>query len=165
MEVFTQRPIFGVGGMNFGTFAAEYFHYGEIPEYPNPESLYGMNLHSSYFQILSEFGLVGSIAFIIILVDFQRRNAALRRPDAIEAWRVRTGGKYDLRYLALGLEAANVANLLSGFLYASLFSPWFYVVWAANRMLWAVTRPDPKTNTLRNDPSFTRIPARRSLPG
>ena len=141
-EVFKERPIFGVGAGNFGVFAANFFRYGEIEAFPNPGAFYGLNLHSTYMQILSEFGLVGSIGFIWLLVDFQRRNRALREPRAVERWSAHSGGAFDLRYLALGLEAANVANILGGMFYSSLFYPAFYIIWTANRMLWAVTRPE-----------------------
>ena len=84
---------------------------------------------------------VGITAFLWALWDFQVRNRQLRDRRAMQYWAERTHGAWDLRYLALGLEAANVANVLGGMFYASLFMPWFYIVWIVNRMLWALSRP------------------------
>ncbi|HWO89857.1 MAG TPA: O-antigen ligase family protein [Gemmatimonadales bacterium] len=162
-RVFLEHPVLGVGAGNFGVFAAGFFKPGEIPEIPNPGAFYGMNLHNAYFQILSELGIVGIAAFLWLLVDFQRRNKALRQPEAIERWRALTGGTFDLRYVALAVEAANVANLLSGLFYASLYGQWFYVIWALNRVLWAVTASG--TPTMAVSPRTTRTRVRRSRPG
>lgn len=142
IEVFKNRPVFGVGGGNFGAFAAEYFRPGELENFPNPSVLYGFNLHNSYMQILSEFGITGIAAFAWALWDFQKRNAVLRNPAAQQRWAAETGGRWNLGHMARGLEAANIANLCGGMFYASLFMPWFFVVWITNRMLWSVTQPD-----------------------
>jgi hypothetical protein len=143
-QVWAQHPIIGVGGANFGAFAADHFRFGELEAFPNPNMLYGYNLHNAYMQVLSEFGLIGITAFAWALWDFQVRNKQLRDPAAVRHWAERSGGQWKLNYLALGLEAANVANVLGGMFYASLFMPWFYITWIANRMLWALSRPAPE---------------------
>ena len=140
IKVWQQHPIIGVGGGNFGAFAASHFRFGELEAFPNPNMLYGYNLHNAYMQILSEFGIVGIFAFAWAVWDFQKRNKDLRTPGAAAYWAAQTGGKFDLRYLALGLEAANIGNLLCGMFYASLFANSFYTIWIMNRILWAVTR-------------------------
>jgi len=141
LKVWMQRPIFGVGGGNFGAFAAAHFGYGELTAFPNPSMLYGYNLHNAYMQVLTEFGLVGLFAFGWAVWDFLKCNRALREPDAVRRWAEKSGGTWDLRYLSLGLEASNVANLLCGLFYASLFMPAFYTTWIVSRMLWGLTRP------------------------
>lgn len=140
IEVWKVRPIFGAGGGNFGAFAATYFRPGELPQYENPLVLYGFNLHNSYFQILSEFGTVGVIAVAWLLIDFFKKNNYLRGASARQKWAIETGGKFDLYYIALALESANLAAMLGGLFYASLFMPWFWTIWIANRLLWQVTK-------------------------
>jgi O-antigen ligase len=151
-RVWLMRPILGVGGGNFGAFAAGHFRVGELEAFPNPGQLYGFNLHNAYMQILSEFGTLGIVAFGLTLWDFWKKNRAMRERAAGLAWDQRTGGRFELRYMALGLEAATIANLLSGMFYASLFAPFFYTVWVANRMLWAVSRPDAPQRTGSSPP-------------
>lgn len=160
LRVWKEHPIFGVGGGNFGAFGTAFFRPDELAGFENPGVLYGLNVHNSYLQVLSELGLVGTIGFIWVFVDFHRRNRALLKPDAIERWKARTGGRFDLRYLALGIETANAANMLSGLFYASLFFPWFYTTWALNRMLWAVTRPDNKPGAARSSPAGSSLSRR-----
>jgi hypothetical protein len=150
-KVWLEHPIFGVGGANFGAFASQHFRFGELEAFPNPNVLYGFNLHNSFVQVLSEFGLVGIAAFGWALWDFQKRNREIRGAEAGQRWAERSGGKWNLRYLALGLEAANIANLLSAMFYSSLLMPGFYMTWVANRMLWSVTRStaQPATDVKR----------------
>jgi hypothetical protein len=104
---------------------------------------WGVNLHSAYFQILSEFGIVGVTAFIWLMVDFLKKNLALRRPEAIARWNaLGLSARLDLRALSLGLEAGVVATFLVNIVYASFFEPWFLVLWVLNRVLWALTSPE-----------------------
>lgn len=140
-KVWMQRPIIGVGGGNFGAYAAGHFQYGDLKGFPVPSMLYGFNLHNAYMQVLSEFGTLGIIAFFWCIWDFWKKNNELREPETVRRWAEMTGGRWDLRYLSLGLEAANVANMLAALFYATLLAPAFYTIWIASRMLWALTRP------------------------
>lgn len=142
VRVWMQHPFLGVGPSNFGVFASTYFRQGEIPFFENPLMFYGFNLHNAYVQVLAEFGLVGMFAFIWMHVDFFRKNWALHARDAQAAWAAtRAGRQFELRYLALALEAGMLAIMLANVLYASLFESWLFTAFAANRMLWSVTRP------------------------
>jgi O-antigen ligase len=151
LKVWMQRPFLGAGGGNFGAFAATHFRWGELEAFPNPNMLYGFNMHNSYLQILAEFGLIGFVAFMWALWDFTKVNRQLQQPAAQARWE-QLNATWNLRYLALGLEAANLANMLAGLFYATLFMPWFYVIWIVNRMLWAFVR----------QPSAQAVPRRGS---
>ncbi len=137
-EVFGERPFFGVWAGNFGPFAAEHFGTDDVFGYSNPGRLYNRNLHSIYLQVLSEFGAVGALLFILLIYDFWKRNRALRDPQSVETWAARTGGDLDLRYIALGFELAMAGYLLTGFFYAQLYAPWLYVLLGANAALYAI---------------------------
>ena len=168
-KVWMTHPILGVGAGNFGAYAAGHFQYGELEAFPNPNMLYGFNLHNSYMQILSELGLIGVIAFGWALWDFQKRNREIRAADAGARWAQSNPG-WDVKYLALGLEAANLGNVLCAAFYATLFMPWFFTIWAANRMLWAVTRPDsrpappPRRSAARGPQSLPRASGAAQAP-
>lgn len=138
-EVFKERPLFGVGTRNFGPFAAQFFNVGDLPAggygyTGNPGMLYNRSLHNVYVQILCEQGIVGSIAFLWILANFWRRNAALRSREAERLWRAR-GGQYRIRMLALGLEAGMVGFLIPSLFYGLITMPWFYTIIALNLLL------------------------------
>jgi hypothetical protein len=108
---------------------------------------------------------VGSFAFIWAILDFTRKNRALQQPAAGQIWAAATGGRIDLKFVALGLEAANLANMMAGVFYASLFSHWFYTIWIANQLLWRLTLGESQA-TARSNPGISRGPvALRSPPG
>jgi len=85
--------------------------------------------------VLSEFGLVGTIAFVLLLVDFWKRNAELRSAGLVIAWWSATQHRFDLHMLSLALEAAMVGFLVSGIFYNQLYSHWFYSILTLNALL------------------------------
>jgi O-antigen ligase len=136
--VFKHHPILGVGAENFGPAATTLLKPGDIPGAAfndNPNMLYARALHSNYYQLLSEYGLVGVAVLGFLLVDFWKRNKAIRRiPSAAVAWRA-AGGREDPGFLALGLECGVVAFLASGYFYNQLFTSWFFSMVIANTVL------------------------------
>jgi len=139
VKVWQSHPVFGVGPGNFGVYASQFFQPGEIEGFENPAIFWGLNVHSAYFQILSEFGVVGAAAFIWLMVDFVRKNRALRRPDAIARWAaLGMSDKLDLRSLSLALESAVLAIALVNAIYSAFLQPWWFTLWVLNRTLWGL---------------------------
>jgi O-antigen ligase len=142
-RVFTERPIFGVGGGNFGIYAFYHIPPEELlGRYAqNRWFLYGRVLHSVHLEILVEFGLVGAATYLWMLVDFWKRNAALRSASFTSAWARATQGRpLDLRSLSLGLEAAMVAFLITGLFYDQLFVHWLFSLLTLNALLHATAK-------------------------
>jgi len=141
-RVFLERPISGVGAGNFGVFAFEHLWADpEIAMLYHRGRLWGRSVHSVYFQTLSEFGLVGTIALAWLLIDFWRRNAQLRSAPFLNGWRLATGNRLDLRMLSLSLEAAMVGYLATGFFYDQVYVHWFYSLLTVNSLLhWNLKR-------------------------
>jgi O-antigen ligase len=140
--VFHQYPILGAGAGNFGPAAAE------LPlevfagwDFDNPARLWDRALHSSYYQVLSEGGLVGCLLYLWILIDFFRRNAALRSKQSFERWNSISKGELDIRYLSWGLEAGMVAFLTTGLFYNQLYVHWLYTLIIMNALLFEFTHP------------------------
>lgn len=147
MVVWRTSPVFGVGPANFGPVASRTFQ----PDDPrllrdesldrgggysaNPGRLYNRSLHSIYFQILSEEGLLGVLAFCVILGDFWIRNTGLRTRHARTRWLTLSGGQYDIKFVALGLEVSMLAYLSTGFFYDQLYVNWLYSIVIVNYML------------------------------
>jgi O-antigen ligase len=138
--VFHEYPILGAGAGNFGPAAAE------LPleafsgwDMDNPGRLWDRALHSSYYQVLSEGGLVGCLLYLWILIDFFRRNAALRSKQAVERWNSIAKGEFDLRYLSWGLEAGMVGFLTTGLFYNQLYVHWLYTLIIMNAILFGLT--------------------------
>lgn len=147
LEMFARRPLVGLGLGNFGPNAASYYAIGELGSHysGNPLTLYDRNLHSVYFQTLAEMGILGSAVFIWLIVDFFRRNAALRRREFCTYWEARTGGAWDLAALSRGIEVAMVGFLITGVFYAQLLADWMHYILALNFTLYLVCLP-PKTS-------------------
>ena len=140
---FLRSPLFGVGPGNVGSYAAENFQSGEARGfYADPAHLYGKVMHDIYVQILAEQGLIGVVIFLLILVDFMRRNRSLRTKAAIERWESASHGRFDLQSISLGLEGAMVGFLASGVFYDQLYSNSLYTLVGLNFVLSSlITRP------------------------
>lgn len=141
-RVFYENPLLGVGADNFGPYAAEHFAAGTVGgEYDeNPSRLYDRALHSTYFQVLCEYGALGSLIFIWLLVDFWIKNRRLRSPGFNITFDAAMGGTLSLKHLALGLEASMVGFLASGAFYNQLFIHWLYTIIGVNLLLHEISR-------------------------
>ena len=164
-KVYLAHPVFGVGISNFGAFAAQYFRPGEIVGMENPAEFWGLNLHSAYFQILSELGTCGVLAFIWCMVDFFIKNRQMRVPHAIARWSaLGLDAKLNLKYVSYALEGSLIAVFLGNMVYASFLEPWFITLWAANRLVWALVSPEAESKLAAVPSRMPRVSARVHLP-
>jgi len=143
-RVWKANPIIGVGAQNFGPYAAMHFAAGTTGGgyNDNPGILYDRQLHSTYWQILCEYGLVGSAIFIWMLWDFFQRNAQLRRPAFRKRWAEVSGGELDLGQLARGVETAMIGFLCTALFYNQIFDVhWLYTLITVNSVMHVVSSP------------------------
>ena len=141
---FYENPVFGVGADGFGPYAAGNFGVGSVGGAydDNPGTLYGKALHSVYFQILAEYGAVGSAIFVWMVVDFFLRNAALRQRPRIDRWALVSGGRLHLEQLSYALEVGMVGFLAGGLFYNLIFGVhWFYSLLTINTLLSYLSDP------------------------
>lgn len=160
---FAENPLIGVGANNFGPYAASRYRAGDVGGAydENPQRLYERQLHSTFFQLLCEYGLIGCSIFVWMLIDFLRRNAQLRQKTFVKTWAEQSGGKLDLHSLSLGLECAMLGFLSSGLFYNQIFSVhWFYTILIINTLLWYHSRPvKPRRSTQAPAPAPIAVPA------
>jgi O-antigen ligase len=151
IKVFHLYPILGAGANNFGPAAAESLRPGEVGgRYAdNPATLYDRALHSSYYQILCEQGILGCSIVVLVLVDFKRRCNQMRKPRLREAWAVASRGRTDLYYLSLGLEAGMLGFLGNAFFYNVLTVHWLYTLIAMCMLLHSLASREAKTLAAR----------------
>ncbi len=143
-RVWTEKPVFGVGAENFGPYAADHFAVGTTggAYNDNPGILYARQLHSTYFEILCEYGSIGSLLFVWILVDFFKRNAQLRSAAFGQRWALVSGGRLDLGQLARGVETAMIGFLCTAMFYNQIFDiHWIYTLLTINGLLHTVSKP------------------------
>jgi O-antigen ligase len=136
IHVWTSHPIFGVGLSNWGVVAAETFRPGEIGGFYslNPARLWGIEAHNTYVEVLAEQGVVGLAAFAWVFVDFWRRNTVLRSPTAQHRWAA-LGGRMQLGYVALGLEAGLIGWMAAAALYSTAGQHWMFTILGLNLLL------------------------------
>lgn len=149
MAVFKEHPILGVGAEHAGHYGFRLvmdrkIEVGGVYSWL-PTALQGRQLHSVYVQMLAEHGALGMFFFLIMVVDFWRRNARLRLPEFVASWARQTGGKYDLRWIAVGLEGAMVAYLATGIFYAQLYMHWFFSLVLLNILVHSMALPNRRS--------------------
>ncbi len=157
--VFKEHPVIGAGAQNVGIAASEIVQVGEIGSIyaDNPARLWGRQLHNIYFQILSEFGLLGTTAYLALLIDFWRKNKRLMRKDRCAVWDATSGGRWNLTYISLGLELTMVAFLSTGFFYNTLYLFYSYALIYLNRALYLTTTPPRQPPRVRGAPAGIQV--------
>ena len=132
---FIDNPLAGVGPGSFGAYAAQNYSGSVLGDQyeVNPSRFYQRAVHNVFLQVLAEQGLIGSILFLSLLIDFWRRNTAVRRSASESDTRLLRGLR--TRPLALGLEASMVAFLAASMFYNMLNGIQFYLLLAANVLL------------------------------
>jgi O-antigen ligase len=76
-RMFAHNPLFGVGPGNFRWNAGTYQSVEQLEKFGR-DLTYSILVHSTYFEILSEWGLVGAILFATILIRTFRDLRRLR---------------------------------------------------------------------------------------
>lgn len=144
-DLFMMHPVLGVGPANFGVTATTLPQELVRGDYAlNPNTLYGKNTHSIYFTLLSEQGLVGVVSFLWLLIDFWRRNRILKKKAWVSWFDREANREFNLSYVALAIEAAMLAYLLTGFFYAQHHVHWFYTLLGLNFAIHVMLRNSMK---------------------
>jgi O-antigen ligase len=138
---FLSSPIIGVGTDNFGAGAATVLAQGEmVPGEYTLGRLWGRAVHSAPMTIIAEYGLVGAVIALLLIVDFFRTNRRIRMHAAkVRNTVLSRANDYPPGYVsavALGLHAAFLTFCVSGIFYEIIYTPLFWTVVVLNRMLY-----------------------------
>jgi O-antigen ligase len=135
-EVFKTHPLFGVGIGNVGAYGSTMYQPGELGAdyFFNPGLLYGKALHNIYVTTIAEQGIFGAVTFLWVLVDFFRRNRALRSGRFDADWYA-LGGELSLKQVASGLELGMVSVLITALLYPMLNIHFWFTLLTLNLTL------------------------------
>jgi O-antigen ligase len=128
-EEFKDNPIIGVGPWNFGVVSSRYIDKVKNTHY-RAETMYGRALHNGFFEILCELGLLGSITFLILLLEFFRMNKAIKIISKENSDKER---KYKIYQISLGIKITMVVFLLNAFFYDIIFYSWIWLIFILNR--------------------------------
>ena len=154
VNVWKEHPIFGIGGGNFNYVAGGHTPKGgrwDKPEYQE-RNWSGTTVHSTYFQILSEFGLLGILSFGAIAVGHLRGVSRIRRL----AHRRRSLPKKlrdEIELYSGSLAAGMIGVLAASAFLSAAFYPYVYffsgagvalVTWASRAMAAETGAKSPK---------------------
>jgi O-antigen ligase len=140
-RAFLSSPLVGVGTDNFGVGAGKLLSPGELAMGGyTPGRLWGRAVHSAPMTILAEYGLVGAIVAVLLVVDFFRTNRRTRL-NATKASSQESGQDSGfppgyVNAIALGLHSAFLAFCVSSIVYEILYTPLLWTVIVLNRMLY-----------------------------
>jgi O-antigen ligase len=127
-NVWKANPILGVGAGNFNYVAGNYAPRDD-PRWQTPDYLErnwsGTTVHSSYFQILSELGIVGAAAYAFMIFGHFRsigrlRKQIRRRNDLPQELR------NEIELYGGSLSAGMIGTLASGAFLSAVFYPYAY---------------------------------------
>jgi O-antigen ligase len=143
LDLFTRRPIIGLGMGNF--------HIYSIRE---------KVAHNGYLETAAELGLIGLLAYLIIIM------APLRGLSRIERETMKSGDRNDInaKYLSIGLQTVLIAYMITSF-FSSIQYLW-YLYYAAGfaialRLIYAAEQAaqekERNAATSANQPQFGNL--------
>lgn len=145
-EEFMSSPIFGVGPGNFGIAVMKLISPDEAQRigYSSHGKLWGKALHCAPLTILCEYGLVGSIVFFFLIIDFIKTNLMSRGISQAPLTDERKMHNYEAAqspakanyFLSRGLLACFVSFWVSGFFYEIFYAPNFWNLIVLNRLIY-----------------------------
>jgi len=142
LKEFADNPFFGVGTRNFGIAAVKLLTPQELWEMGyTPGKFWGRALHCAPLTILSEYGLLGSIVFILMMVDFVKTNRVNSRLALkLEMTNSDERGE-ESRLMArayqpiiAGAMAAFLAFWVNGVFYEIIYDPLLWNIMIINRL-------------------------------
>ncbi len=162
-RMFAHNPLFGVGPGNFRWNAGTYQSAEQVEKFGR-ELTYSVLVHSTYFEILSEWGLVGTILFATILIrtfgNLRRlRSAAARHsepPSSVpaSAWPERSNAQ-QVRFYSLALSGCLVGYLIPAAFVSFTYFSHFWVIAALAAALDKIVKDTARTQTVASEPSIS----------
>jgi O-antigen ligase len=157
---FLSSPVVGVGAGNYGAAAQWVLGSEERIGYRYTRGkLWGRAVHSAPMTIISEYGLLGIIAALWVLVDFFRVNRRVRQAAKYAPTDMGGLSPHYVTAVALGLNGAFVAYCVSGIFYELIYTPLIWNVIVLNRMLYFALLPSmqeqPSTQSHAGPPQQT----------
>ena len=162
-RMFAHNPVFGVGPGNFRWNAGTYQSAEQLEKFGR-DLTYSVLVHSTYFEILSEWGLVGTVLFATILIrtfrDLRRlRSAAARHreppnPVPTSAWREPSDAQ-QIRFYSLALSGCLVGYLIPAAFVSFTYFSHFWLIAALAAALNEIAKDTARTQTVASEPSVS----------
>jgi O-antigen ligase len=143
-DMFVDHPLLGVGPQCYGYRISVYETPENRAKWNEDRQLYGRATHNIYFQILSEMGSLGILAFVILIHSFAKKNFQTTRffstwggrnvqyRSALEQEATHGGWQY----YAMGLLVGMIVFLINGFFFNLLYFSWFWDLLILNSLIY-----------------------------
>ena len=140
-RMFAHNPVFGVGPGNFRWNAGTYQSAEQFAKFGR-ELTYSVYVHSTYFEILSELGLAGTILFLAIVVRTFRDLKRVRSTPLSRAAPVGNGTdeQRQLDYYSLAIAGCMVGYLVPAAFVSFTYFSQFWLVAALGAALSEIAR-------------------------
>lgn len=125
-RVFTHNPFLGVGQGNL-TYRLGDYQYDEKEHTYWQRSMSGRAVHSIYFTLLPELGILGTVIYILMLFDIYRRYRLVNKQEVSSSVPEKTRvALCTLNNMTTGLFVGIIGFLASGIFLSVLYYPQFY---------------------------------------
>jgi O-antigen ligase len=131
-RMFAYNPVFGVGPGNFRWNVGTYQSAEQLEKFGR-DLTYSVVVHSTYFEILAELGLVGTILFLTIVIrtfrDLRRLRPGMDPGTAARGAGGEPGDAVQFRFYSLAISGCLVGYLIpAAFVSFTYFSHFWLVV-------------------------------------
>jgi len=137
---FLWSPIIGVGTSNYGIATQRVVRPDEDVGHGYTQGrLWGRSVHSAPLTILSEYGIIGAVAALLLVGDFFITNRRTRIRGSQPNSEITDEAGFPPGYLkaiTLGLHAAFLTFCVAGIFYEIIYTPLYWTVIVLNRMLY-----------------------------
>lgn len=153
-RIFRANPIIGVGQGN-ATFIFGDYQVDEEGKSAWGRSISGKAIHSVYFTILAELGIIGMLIWVLMIGDLYRKYRTVKK-SLIENQEIsiKNDGILFMKNMNLGLSIGLIGYLVSGVFLSAFFYPEF---WNVSGLMTALSMSNLRLS------GTNRIPAHRSL--
>ena len=167
LKIFADHPILGVGPYNSGVWMTTY------DETEQGARDWGRALHSIYFTLLSELGLVGTFLFFAIIYYGEKNKKYIKNTYNKNIFplmnKIKTSEPYkivlskqirDSYFLSLALTGSLIGYLSSGIFLSVLYYSWFWMIMTYTVILFNLTKKSAVQIINSSDTKMNKLPER-----
>ena len=157
LKIFALHPVLGVGPLNAGVWITT------VDKTERGARDWGRALHSVYFTLLSELGLVGIFLFFAIIYYMEKDKKYIKAFYQDKSFESKIGNlKQDQKttllnqiresyFLSLALTGALIGYLVSGIFLSVLYYGWFWKIMTYTVILYNITKKSLKQSGCMNN--------------
>ena len=124
-RIFNSSPIIGVGQGN-STYILGDYQYEESGETSWKRRISGRAIHSLYFTILAELGIIGMLIFVFMIQNLYHKYRSIKKSSIENSNTLNSDEYIFLKNINVGLFVALIGCLVSGAFLSTFYYPQFW---------------------------------------